>query len=386
MSEDTWLDVGANIAESMRRWVTGQASMDQSREFSPQQLLLLQELFKAGAVGMAEIVAKQLCALDTRITTMEQSPLNQCEATTLEHAAQEADASSGSSKTKARRQRRQKAKSRYQYDKTQLLSLRPCGDIINLLQNSKSDGRSIGTTPIDVRSTADKAGFASQPCVRNKVAVSIAQLLDGPNVGRRQSQGIDAVTLQRQCSTVRKLQSWWQRCRQRLDRRRSGAQRIQVSWRRFVARRNRVDTDRDHTNAWNFLPSVGTWLTFRSSTVFSREEQDTRTVDSSQILVYLMVTPPYRAKMKKYCFVRSLTEHSLSGSLSACSLLHRRDVDVGRVDLYSSGKTAVVSYRIERSTRQEIFDVDNLAELVQLIQQRNIQVRSHLQKAPPSLT
>ena len=97
MSEDTWLDVGANIAELMRRWITGQASMDQSREFSPQQLLLLQELFKAGAVGMAEIVAKQLCALDTRITTMEQSPLNQCEATTLEHAAQEADASSASS-------------------------------------------------------------------------------------------------------------------------------------------------------------------------------------------------------------------------------------------------------------------------------------------------
>ena len=106
MAVTTWIDSGAEVAESLRHWITGLASAGSASDFSPQQLEFLQELLKAGMIGMAKVIADRLAKLEDTIA--------QCEAvTSTESDSEKVAVNVGSSKTKSRRHRRRKAKSKH---------------------------------------------------------------------------------------------------------------------------------------------------------------------------------------------------------------------------------------------------------------------------------
>ena len=101
----TWLDSGAEVAESLRHWITRLATVGTPADFSPQQLEFLEELLKAGMLGMAKVIADRLAKLERRLA--------QCEAaTSTESESEKVATNMGSSKTKSRRQRRQRVKKR----------------------------------------------------------------------------------------------------------------------------------------------------------------------------------------------------------------------------------------------------------------------------------
>ena len=107
---NTWIDVGAGFAATIGDWLVGQAVEEQTQVFSALQLELLQELFKAFGIGVAEKVAKYLSSFENRIAALERKLLNQTEVTTASGSCSEVVAKSASSRTQSRKTRRQRLK------------------------------------------------------------------------------------------------------------------------------------------------------------------------------------------------------------------------------------------------------------------------------------
>ena len=79
MTADTWIDSAAGLASLLADWMIGQAGCFHGSEFSPKQLQLLQDFFRAGVTGMAEIIATRLSSMDARIARLESHDLSRIE-------------------------------------------------------------------------------------------------------------------------------------------------------------------------------------------------------------------------------------------------------------------------------------------------------------------
>jgi len=104
MPSRTWIDVASD-------WVSN-LGLTQSMDFSPEQLQLLEDLFKAGLAGTGKVIAQHLSASENRIRKLEAELLDlRAAASSRTPGVPKDGANVGSSKTKARRRRRLRMRS-----------------------------------------------------------------------------------------------------------------------------------------------------------------------------------------------------------------------------------------------------------------------------------